>query len=64
MLIESGFVLIIAGFLVEVTKIDNILRMKLKWNPLVEKISGNIGIIFFIIGLVLVVAGVFNLYYG
>lgn len=64
MLIMTGFVFIVAGFLIEGVKIDQKLRERLRGNRVVEKVSGNIGIIFFVVGLVLVIAGVADLYYG
>ena len=64
MLIMVGFVFIVAGFLIEGVKIDQKLRERLRGNRVVEKVSGNIGIIFFVVGLVLVIAGVVDLYYG
>ncbi len=64
MLIMTGFVFIVAGFLIEGVKIDQKLRERLRGNRAVERISGNIGIIFFVVGLVLVIAGVVDLYYG
>lgn len=64
MLIMAGFVFIVAGFLIEGVKIDQKLRERLRGNRVVEKVSGNIGIIFFVVGLVLVIAGVVDLYYG
>lgn len=64
MLITAGFVFIVAGFLIEGAKVDQKLKERLKGNRVVENISGNVGIIFFVVGLVLVIAGVVDLYYG
>lgn len=64
MLIMTGLTLIVVGFLIEVAKIDQILRDRLRGNPVMEKLSGNAGIIFFVAGLILVLAGVYSLYYG
>jgi hypothetical protein len=64
MLLQSGFVFVIIGALVEGMKVDMKLKSRFKGNPVMQKISGNLGIIFFVVGVVLILAGLYDLYYG
>ncbi len=62
-LIIAGLVLIAVGSLITGMKFDRGLELRLKGVPVIEKISGRIGMILFIIGLLCVIAGVADLYY-
>lgn len=62
LLLMTGIVLVIAGSLVKGAKVEQKLRMRSGGNPVLEKISGNLGVIFFIIGMICIMAGVAGLY--
>ena len=64
MLLQSGFVFVIIGALFEGMKIDMKLKARFRGNPVMQKISGKLGIIFFVLGVVLILAGIYDLYYG
>lgn len=63
-LIVTGLILIVVGFLAKSVKFEHGLRARLRDTPIMQKISGNIGEIFFVIGLILLITGVADLYYG
>ena len=63
MLIQSGLGFIVVGALIVGSKTDKKLKRKFRENRVVGMISGNLGGIFFIIGVVLLIAGVVDLYY-
>jgi hypothetical protein len=62
LLLMTGIVLVIAGSLIKGAKVEQKLRMRSGGNPVLEKISGNLGVIFFIIGMICILAGVAGLY--
>ena len=64
MLIIAGFIFIVIGSLITGLKVDRILKTQIKGIPFLEKIFSNIGIILFVIGVICILTGIVNLYYG
>lgn len=63
-LIITGIIFIIAGSFIMGMKLDRRLKVRTKRMPFIEKIASNIGVLFFVIGIVCLIAGVANLYYS
>ncbi len=64
MLFETGLIFIIVGALIRGLKFDLKMRDRFEGNPFMQKISGNLGAVFFVIGIILLLAGLADLYYG
>ena len=63
-LVITGIFLVAVGVLIMGAKMGRKLEVRVKKSLLVRKIVGNVGEIFFVAGVLCIVAGLANLYYG
>ena len=63
MLIQSGVGFMVLGVLIMGSRADKKLKERMRNAPVLKTVTGNLGALFFIIGILLLIAGLFDLYY-